>query len=68
MLLEELPHQIVRDDVLRRGAQRCQPVLASRPGVSLAGDGDEDNFSAVYEQVVPEAIRRRNDQILAGDF
>ena len=32
------------------------------------GAKDEDNFSAVYEQVVPEAIRRRNDQILAGDF
>jgi hypothetical protein len=32
------------------------------------GAKDEDNFSAVYEQIVPEEIRRRNDQILAGDF
>ena len=32
------------------------------------GPQDEDNFSAVYEQIVPEEIRRRNDQILAGDF
>jgi alkylhydroperoxidase family enzyme len=29
---------------------------------------DEWNFAAVYEQVVPEEIRRRNDQILAGGF
>jgi hypothetical protein len=29
---------------------------------------DEWNFATVYEQIVPEQIRRRNDQILAGDF
>jgi alkylhydroperoxidase family enzyme len=29
---------------------------------------DEWNFAAVYEEVVPEQIRRRNDQILAGGF
>lgn len=29
---------------------------------------DEDNFAAAYEQIVPEEIRRRNDQILAGGF
>ncbi len=32
------------------------------------GAQDEDNFGAAYEQVVPEEIRRRNDEILAGDF
>ncbi|PYJ09684.1 MAG: hypothetical protein DME93_12460, partial [Verrucomicrobia bacterium] len=29
---------------------------------------DEDNFAAAYERSVPEEIRRRNDQILAGGF
>jgi alkylhydroperoxidase family enzyme len=29
---------------------------------------DEWNFAAFYEEVVPEQIRRRNDQILSGDF
>jgi len=29
---------------------------------------DEWNFAAVYEEIVPEQIRRRNDQILAGGF
>ena len=29
---------------------------------------DEWNFAAVYQEVVPEQIRRRNDQILAGGF
>jgi alkylhydroperoxidase family enzyme len=29
---------------------------------------DEDNFGAAYEQVVPEDIRRRNEQVLAGGF
>jgi alkylhydroperoxidase family enzyme len=29
---------------------------------------DEDNFAAAYERIVPEQIRRRNDQILAGGF
>jgi hypothetical protein len=32
------------------------------------GSKDEDNFGAVYEQTVPEEIRRRNDRILAGGF
>jgi len=29
---------------------------------------DEWNFAAAYEEIVPEQIRRRNDQILAGGF
>jgi len=29
---------------------------------------DEDNFAAAYERIVPEQIRRRNDQVLAGGF
>jgi hypothetical protein len=29
---------------------------------------DEWNFAAVYQEVVPEQIRHRNDQILAGGF
>jgi alkylhydroperoxidase family enzyme len=32
------------------------------------GSDDEDNFQAAYEQVVPENIRKRNEEILAGDF
>jgi len=29
---------------------------------------DEWNFPAAYEEIVPEEIRRRNDQVLAGGF
>lgn len=29
---------------------------------------DEDDFGAVYKQVVPEDIRKRNDDILGSDF
>jgi alkylhydroperoxidase family enzyme len=29
---------------------------------------DEDDFAAGYERIVPEEIRRRNDQVLAGGF
>lgn len=29
---------------------------------------DEDNFLAAYEATVPEDIRQRNEEILAGDF
>jgi len=32
------------------------------------GQEDEDNFLAVYAEVVPEDIRGRNEQILNGDF
>jgi len=32
------------------------------------GAEDEVNFLAVYEQVVPEDIRRRNDRLLGDDF
>lgn len=32
------------------------------------GADDEDNFLAAYEAVVPADIRRRNDEILKGDF
>ncbi len=32
------------------------------------GPQDEDNFTAFYEQMVPEDIRRRNKEILKGDF
>lgn len=32
------------------------------------GPQDEDNFLAAYEAVVPEDIRRRNEQILGGGF
>ena len=31
-------------------------------------DQDEVNFLGVYEQVVPEDIRKRNEDVLAGDF
>jgi hypothetical protein len=29
---------------------------------------NEWNFAAAYEEIVPEQIRRRNDQMLAGGF
>jgi alkylhydroperoxidase family enzyme len=29
---------------------------------------DEDNFLAAYEQMVPEDIRKRNEELLNGDF
>jgi alkylhydroperoxidase family enzyme len=32
------------------------------------GPDDEANFQAAYEQVVPEDIRRRNEEILGGGF
>ena len=32
------------------------------------GPDDEDNFLAVYEQVVPEDIRTRNEEVLGGGF
>ena len=32
------------------------------------GASDEDNFLAAYEQVVPEDVRQRNEDILAGEF
>ncbi len=32
------------------------------------GVDDEDNFLAGYQQVVPEDVRQRNEDILAGDF
>ena len=32
------------------------------------GPGDEANFKAAYEQVVPEDIRQRNEDILRGEF
>jgi alkylhydroperoxidase family enzyme len=32
------------------------------------GPQDEDNFLAAYAAIVPEDIRQRNDDILAGDF
>ena len=32
------------------------------------GPQDEWNFAAVYKEIVPEQIRRRNDQVLAGGF
>ena len=32
------------------------------------GPQDEDNFLAAYAAMVPEDIRQRNDDILAGDF
>lgn len=32
------------------------------------GTKDEDNFLAAYESIVPEDIRRRNEQVLAGRF
>lgn len=32
------------------------------------GSADEDNFLGVYEQMIPEDIRNRNEKILAGGF
>ncbi len=32
------------------------------------GPDDEDNFTAFYEQVVPEDVRKRNEEVLNGDF
>lgn len=32
------------------------------------GPEDEQDFLAVYEQVIPEDIRERNEEILAGEF
>ena len=32
------------------------------------GGNDEDNFLAAYEQMVPEDIRKRNEELLNGEF
>lgn len=32
------------------------------------GANDEDDFLGVYEELVPEDIRRRNEELLKGDF
>src|SRR5262249_20178639 len=75
MLLEELPHAIVRRDAGRRGAEEMRARLAAGPGVTAALDDVKNDLRptlggrvrpASHAHRIPGGDRKRGDVGLLG--